>query len=332
MDKGKGALAVITVPAVVVSSMFAFILLIASAGPAAAACTAPGATVDLASIPTTAIGGYSGTQLQNAGTIMNAADALGLDVQAQLIGVMTAMGESGLQNLDHGDTAGPDSLGLFRQRANWGTAAQRMDPTQSATLFFQKLTTVPNWESLDPSIAAHDVQGNADPNFYTPYFAKAQTVVAKLGGVNTTCIAAKQAGNDYPWQSSPVDTLSPLGYDYRECVDFVAYRLNRDAGVTSGPWKYTWANLTPLGGDALDWKENWEAHDWEVSHTPVVGSVAWWGAGSAGTLGHVAYVQAVNANGTVELEEYNWDDNHTYSTRTIAATAVDDFLYPPPRT
>jgi surface antigen len=331
MDKGKGALALVTVPAVVVSSMFAFILLIAS-GNSTAACTAPGASVDIASIPTTEIDGYSGVQLQNAGAIMNAADTLSLNVQAQLIGVMTAMGESGLQVLDHGDAAGPDSLGLFQQRTSWGTTAQRLDPTQSATLFFEKLQTVTNWENLDPSIAAHDVQGNADPNFYTPYFAKAQAVVEKLGGIDTNCVAAKQAGNDYPWQSSPVGVLSPLGYDYRECVDFVAYRLNRDAGVNSGPWKYTWANLTPLGGDALDWKKNWEAHGWEISHTPTPGSVAWWGAGSAGSLGHVAYVQAVNANGTIALEEYNWNDNHTYSTRTVAASTVGDFLYPPPRT
>ena len=34
--------------------------------------------------------------------------------------------------------------------------------------------------------------------------------------------------------------LSPLRYYYRECVDFVAWRLNRDAGVTSAPWKWDW--------------------------------------------------------------------------------------------
>jgi len=330
VDKGKGALALVTVPAVVVSSMFAFILLIA--GGNSAGCTVPGATVDVAGVPSTAIDGYSGAQLQNAAAIMNAADSQGMDLQAQLIGVMTAMGESGLQVQGRGDTAGPDSRGLFQQRSSWGTLAQRMDPTQSATLFFQKLKTIPDWQSLDPSIAAHDVQQNADPNFYSPYFAKAQEVVGKLGGVDTNCFTAKQAGNDYPWQSSTIDTLSPLGYDYRECVDFVAYRLNRDAGTSHAPWKYTWSNLTPLGGNADQWKTSWEAHGWQTSHTPIPGSVAWWGSGSAGSLGHVAYVQAVNSNGTVALEEYNWNDNHSYSTRTIAASAVDDFLYPPPRT
>ena len=330
MDKGKGALVLVTVPAVVVSSMFAFLLLIAS-GSSAAACTVPGATVDVAAIPTTAIDGYSGVQLQNAAAIINAADTLSLDLQAQLIGVMTAMGESQLQVLNHGDAAGPDSRGLFQQRSNWGTLAQRMDPTQSATLFFQKLKEVPGWETLDPSIAAHDVQGNAEPSFYTPYFSKAQAVVGKLGGIQTDCARPKEAGNDYPWQAAPIGTLSPLGYNYRECVDFVAYRLNRDVSTASAPWKYTWSSLTPLGGNALDWKKNWDAHGWQVSHTPIAGSVAWWGSGSAGALGHVAYVQAVNSNGTIALEEYNWGDDHTYSTRTIAASTVDDFLYPPPR-
>ena len=328
MKRGKGALALVTVPAVVVSSVFAFVLLIA--GGNQTGCSVPGATVDVAGVPSTAIDGYSGVQLQNAAAIMNAADSQGMDLQAQLIGVMTAMGESGLQVQGRGDTAGLDSRGLFQQRSGWGSLAQRMDPIQSATLFFEKLKTVPDWQTLDPSIAAHDVQQNADPNFYTAYFAKAQDVVGKLGGISTNCAAAKQAGNDYPWWASPIGVISPVGYDYRECVDFVAYRLNRDAGQAHAPWKYTWSNLTPLGGNADDWKNNWQAHGWHTSHTPVPGSVAWWGSGSAGAFGHVAYVQAVNANGTVSLEEYNWGDHHTYSTRTIPASSVGDFLYPPP--
>ena len=46
-------------------------------------------------------------------------------------------------------------------------------------------------------------------------------------------------GDDYPWWNELPDDygggLSPLRYYYRECVDFVAWRLNRDAGVTSAP-------------------------------------------------------------------------------------------------
>src|SRR3712207_8538206 len=56
-----------------------------------------------------------------------------------------------------GDAAGPDSRGLFQQRDNgaWGSYADRMDPTTSATNFFLALQEVPDWRALPPTIAAH---------------------------------------------------------------------------------------------------------------------------------------------------------------------------------
>jgi surface antigen len=140
---------------------------------------------------------------------------------------------------------------------------------------------------------------------------------------------ARELGDDYPWFSELYvgqgGSLSPLNYFYRECVDFVAWRLNRDAGSTSAPFKYDWSYLTPSGGNASQWKYAWKQHGWETSNTPVVGSVAWWAAN------HVAYVKAVNPDGTVLLEEYNYGSNHLYGQRTIPASEVDLFLYPPPR-
>nr|WP_246226945.1 CHAP domain-containing protein [Rathayibacter agropyri] len=117
--------------------------------------------------------------------------------------------------------------------------------------------------------------------------------------------------------------MSPLGYYYRECVDFVAWRLNRDAGRTSAPWKYTWGNITPLGGSAYEWPDNWAAKGWATSSVPLVGCVAWW------TYNHVSYVQKVNDDGTVLLEEYNYGGKHSYVTRTFPTAKVPLFLYPP---
>ncbi len=314
-------------------ALFASTLLLSSG--TAQACT-PG-TINTAQVAqiTDSISGYSGDQLQNAALIMNAATNMGLTAQAEVLGVMTAMGESSLRNLDHGDTAGPDSRGLFQQRTSWGTLQERMDPTTAATLFYTRLGAVPGWQTMTPTEAAHTVQGNADPNHYTPYFAPAAAVVDGLTNQAGADACGHHAqGDDYPWPNAPTKAdgggLSPLGYYYRECVDFVAWRLNRDAGITTAPWKYTWSRLTPLGGDAKDWEKNWISHGWTVSQTPVPGSVAWWHTSNSG-LGHVAYVQAVNSNGTVTLEEYNWASNHLYSTRTIPAGVTDAFLYPPPR-
>ena len=85
---------------------------------------------DPGNIPAEAVAGYGKEQLQNARYIMHAAYRLGLTVRDQTIGVMTAMGESSLRVLDHGDAVGPDSRGLFQQRANgaWGSYEDRIDP------------------------------------------------------------------------------------------------------------------------------------------------------------------------------------------------------------
>ena len=136
---------------------------------------------------------------------------------------------------------------------------------------------------------------------------------------------AAAAGDDYPWRDAELKQLSPLRYINRECVDFVVWRLNRDAGSTTAPFKYTWSYLTPNGGNARDFKAAWAAHGWPMSNSPVAGDIAFW------SNNHLAYVKSVDAAaGTVFLEEYN-NIPFTYSTRTIPISKVELFLSPPPR-
>ncbi|AQX79686.1 hypothetical protein BWO91_06485 [Plantibacter flavus] len=137
-------------------------------------------------------------------------------------------------------------------------------------------------------------------------------------------VGARQAGDDYPWFDQATDDegggLSPLRYYYRECVDFVAWRLNRDAGTPNGNWAFTWGNGLPPSS-AYGWADSWQ---YNKGTNAIAGSVAWF------NYNHVAYVQSVNADGTVTLEEYNWGSaRHSYNTRTIAASAVALYLYPP---
>ncbi len=148
------------------------------------AAAGPAVRVDPAAVPEGPVAGFSGEQLANAAAIVNAAEALGLDTCAQVVGVMTAMGESSLRVLDRGDAAGPDSRGLFQQRDNgaWGSYADRMDPTTSATNFFRALQEVPDWRSLPPTIAAHRTQRNADPYHYQRWWDDAVEVVGALAG------------------------------------------------------------------------------------------------------------------------------------------------------
>ena len=186
-EKGKGALILIGVPAALIASLFVVIILFLSGTGSAAACTGSAGTVNPANIQASAVPGFSAEQLTNAAYIMNAAAALGLDRDGQVIGVMTAIGESSLTVIDHGDTAGPDSRGLFQQRDSWGSLADRMDPTTSATLFFQGLQKVSNWQSLEPTLAAHKVQRNADPYHYEKFFAVADRIVTALAGGGGSC-------------------------------------------------------------------------------------------------------------------------------------------------
>jgi len=189
MAEIQGRIAVLTSPRVPASSptsassvSFESVLASELAG-AAPGASAGGATAS----GVTRVGGYGPAQLANAAAIVTAGKAMGLSVRDQTIGVMTAMGESSLQVLDYGDTAGPDSRGLFQQRANgaWGSLADRMDPTVSATSFFTALSRVQGRDSMTPTAVAHQVQRNADPQHYTRYWDDAVAIVSRLTGTTS---------------------------------------------------------------------------------------------------------------------------------------------------
>lgn len=169
------------------------------AGPATAATgAAPSSTANDggAGLPAQ-VGAWKGVQIANAAQIIAAGRALNLDDWSITVGVMTAMGESSLSTEvgKHGDAAGPDSRGLFQQRANgaWGSESDRMDPKISATNFFKALRKVDGYRQLAPTVAAHKVQANQDPHHYERHWADAVQVVAAitknpdaLAGLDTT--------------------------------------------------------------------------------------------------------------------------------------------------
>lgn len=130
--------------------------------------------------------------------------------------------------------------------------------------------------------------------------------------------SARQSGDDYPFFGQY--GLTPLGFYGSECVDFVAWRLNRDQGFTSAPFRWTGSTLGV--GSAGSWISGWQNNGRTVSMTPIPGAVA------VTNSNHVAYVSAVDGD-TVYLEEYNRNWDNTYSTRTIAAGSVLAYLYPP---
>lgn len=115
--------------------------------------------------------------------------------------------------------------------------------------------------------------------------------------------------DDYPYKGHYNDGTSPLGYEYGNCTDFVAWRVNRDAGVTAAPWKYKWAQLTPLGGNGGQWGLSGNLPGWNVTTTPSAGDIISIPAGvailgaSGGQYGHVGYIAQVSGS-SVLIENY----------------------------
>ncbi|MBA3019629.1 endonuclease/exonuclease/phosphatase family protein [Propionicimonas sp.] len=124
--------------------------------------------------------GYTDEQLKIASQTVAAGKSLGLDTWTLTVGVMTAMGESSLRNINYGDKAGPDSRGIFQQRPWWGPLAERMDPYKASLAFFKALVKVSGYRSLAPTIAAHRTQRNADPYHYAKYWDDAVKIAAAV--------------------------------------------------------------------------------------------------------------------------------------------------------
>lgn len=121
---------------------------------------------------------------------------------------------------------------------------------------------------------------------------------------------------------------SPYGYYYRNCTDFVAWKMAQaSANNFSIP-----SNL----GHAASWGTTESSI---TNKIPATGAVAWWGATNSNQWGHVAWVSAVNTDSkghvSVNLEEYNWpitvngiaSFDGAYHTRTVAANVPTGYIH-----
>jgi hypothetical protein len=138
-------------------------------------CTLPASGVTL-----------TGEQLANARTIAQVAWDRGLPERAVVIALATAMQESHLRNLDHGDR---DSLGLFQQRPSqgWGTPEQVQDPVYAAGKFYDHLVAYPGWDTGRLTDIAQGVQRSAYPEAYQKHEGMAVELAAALAHDDPPC-------------------------------------------------------------------------------------------------------------------------------------------------
>lgn len=147
------------------------------------------------------VGGGAGTyagvnlsaeQVRMARTIIAVGKGNGFDRKGQAIALMTAMQESTLKNINHGDR---DSLGLFQQRPSmgWGSRAQITDPVMSSRAFYgvashtnnPGLQDVRGWQSMEEWYAAYKVQRCAYEyrTYYNKHKAMAYALIDRNGDV-----------------------------------------------------------------------------------------------------------------------------------------------------
>lgn len=91
---------------------------------------------------------------------------------------------------------------------------------------------------------------------------------------------------------------------------------------------------TPIGhsmmGNAAEWPSYARSYGYSVSHSPSAGSAIVFQQGLAGadpTYGHVAFVEAVNADGSVYISEMNVRGLNVISYRTISASVAAQATY-----
>ncbi len=120
-------------------------------------------------------------------------------------------------------------------------------------------------------------------------------------------------GGGYPgvWCNVPMDSVvDNWGMYNRECVSYAAFKV-----AASGRHMPYWGGY----GNANQWDDNAIAAGIPTDFTPRAGDVA---ISNAGYYGHAMYVESVNANGTINISQYNASWTGTYSTNTISPSGL----------
>ncbi|MFE9676265.1 heavy metal transporter [Streptomyces sp. NPDC006259] len=159
---------------------------------------------------------FTPEQAVNAATIAAVGTNRDMPERAVTIALATALQESALRNLDHGDR---DSLGLFQQRPSqgWGSAREVRDPAYAANIFYEHLAKVPGYTGLPLTVAAQRVQRSGYPEAYAKHEPDATLLAAALTGTTAaslTCEGRPDAGTAVATATGPDAVRAALVRDF----------------------------------------------------------------------------------------------------------------------
>ena len=142
---------------------------------------------------------------------------------------------------------------------------------------------------------------------------------AKAYGGRYTSLPGDGSKGGYPsaWAYAPMNAyVDDWGMYSRQCVSYVAFKVQQAYG-----------NMPYWGGrgNANQWPGNAKAAGIKTSSVPAAGAV---GVISTGTYGHVAWVESVNADGTINISHYNIGWNGDYAEwYNLNASYFDTYIY-----
>ncbi|PBC61533.1 heavy metal transporter [Streptomyces sp. Tue6028] len=220
---------------------------------------------------------FTPEQAVNAATISAVGTSRGMPERAVTIALATALQESGLRNITHGDR---DSLGLFQQRPSqgWGTTKQIMDPTYSAGIFYEHLAKVPGYSRLPLTVAAQRVQRSGYPQAYAKHEPDATLLAAALTGraaATLTCEGrpdATEAGGSDSVRTALVrdfgrDVLQEAGADVGAGGASAAPSATAPTPATRGSRTVTVPVREGTASDTDAARRGWEVAHWAVANS-----------------------------------------------------------------
>ncbi len=133
-------------------------------------------------------------QAENAALITGISVQRGMPARAASIALATAFQESKLRNIDYGDR---DSLGLFQQRPSqgWGTETEVRDPVYATNAFYDALDQIGDYQALEITVAAQEVQRSGFPSAYAAHEDDARALASALTGNSPGAFTCTTSGD-----------------------------------------------------------------------------------------------------------------------------------------
>jgi len=153
-------------------------------------------------------------------------------------------------------------------------------------------------------------------------------IAAAISSSGGATLLQSGAAADYPWGPANCQMVGSYssggsngsggdgyGYGCRQCVSYTSWRVARETGYYPVNW-----------GDATNVPSSARASGYRTGFSPAVGSLAV----IHGNPGHVAWVDAVNGDGTLIVSQYNYNYGAgwgLFSQMRMSASVFDEYVY-----